>query len=108
MQTCQEVTSKGKLFEKKIKKKEQNVHVFCPTHQTVQGSTLGSILKNHTKLTELWEFSVVVKEKEIKASMKSFKFYFDCQLGERLLAQTNNLNQTFQNRDLSVKDAIIL
>ena len=40
--------------------------------------------------------------------MKSFKFYFDCQLGERLLAQTNNLNQTFQNRDLSVKDAIIL
>ena len=29
-----------------------------------------------------------------QAKMKSFKFYFGCQLGERLLGQTDNLSQT--------------
>lgn len=55
-QTCQEVTSKGKSFEKiRIEKgnKEENVQAFCPTCWTVQGSTPGSILKNHTELIEL-------------------------------------------------------
>ena len=96
--------------------KEKNVHVFCPTPWTVQGSSLGSILKNHTELIELWEFSVdIVKDTEMKAQiigvqaiMKSLKFYFGSQLGERLLGQTDNLSRTLQNRDLSAMDSISL
>ena len=33
--------------------KEKHVHAFCPTRWTVQGSTPGSILSNHTELIEL-------------------------------------------------------
>ena len=84
--------------------KGKNVHAFCPTCWTVQGSTLGSVLSNHIELIELWEFSVdIVKDTEMKARiigvqaiMKSFKFYFGCQLGERLLGQTDNLSRTCQ------------
>ena len=84
-----------------------SVHAFCPTRWTAQGSTLGSILKNHIELTEFWRFSVdIVKDTEMKGRiigvqtiMKSIKFYFGCQLGERLLGQTDNLSRTLQNRD---------
>ena len=96
--------------------KEENVQDFCPTCWTVQGSTPGSILKNHAELIELWEFPVdIVKDTEMKARiigvqaiMKSFQLYFGCKLGERLLGQTDNLSRTLQNRDLSAMDTISL
>ena len=44
----------------------------------------------------------------VQAIMKSLKFYFGSQLGERLLGQTDNLSRTLQNRDLSAMDAISL
>ena len=43
-----------------------------------------------------------------QATMKSCKLYFGCQLGERLLAKTENSTRTLQNRDLSVIYAISL
>ena len=44
----------------------------------------------------------------VQATMKSFKFYFGCQLGERLFGQTDNLSWALENRDLSAMDAISL
>ena len=40
--------------------------------------------------------------------MKSFKFYFSCKIGERLLGQMDNLSRTLQSRDLSAMNAISL
>ena len=105
-----------KKLRKEKGNKENNVHALCPTHWRVQGSNFESILKNHTDLTELWGFLVyVVKDTEMKARLigaeaikKSFEFYFGCQLGERLLDQTDNLSRTSHTRDLSVMGAISL
>ena len=60
-----------------------------------QRSTLGSVFENHTLRIELWGFLVdIIKDTEMKvrmigtqALMKPFKFYFGCQLGERLLVR---------------------
>ena len=43
-----------------------------------------------------------------KAILKSFKFYFGCEIGERLLSQADNSRLTLQDRDLSAMDAISL
>ena len=57
----------------------------------------------------------IVKDAEMKAQiireqaiLNSVKLYFDCQLGERLLSQADNLSCTLQNRALSTMDAISL
>ena len=44
----------------------------------------------------------------VQVIMKSFYFYFSCQIGERLLGQTDNLSRTLQSRDLSAMNAISL
>ena len=35
----------------------KTIHVFCPTRWAVRGETSESVLKNHTELLELWEWS---------------------------------------------------
>ena len=48
--------------------KECSCFLSCSLDNAMQRSTLGSILKNHTDLTELWEFLVyIVNDTEVKA-----------------------------------------
>ena len=66
----------------------KTIHVFCPTRWVVRGETSESVLKNHTELLELWEWSQAnvndtgLERRTIGVNfvIKSFNYFTDATL----------------------------
>ena len=89
------------------------IRTFCPTHWTVRGDSIESILVNYNALIQLWEECLTtslqpdVKRRIIvvKSQMSNFDVLFGLKLSERILKITYNLSKTLQKQSLSAAEA---
>lgn len=86
---------------------------MCPTHWTVRGDSLGSVVNNYAVLQETFEQSKnEVTDTEMKsriigvsAQMTSFEYLFGILLGVCILRNIDNLSKTLQNPEMSAAEA---
>jgi len=77
------------------------VQLLCPTHWTVRGENLSSIVSNYAILQDTFEQSInEVTDTEIKsriigvnAQLTSFEYLFGTLLGECILRNIDNLSK---------------
>ena len=89
------------------------IQLLCPTHCTVCGDSLGSVVSNYAILQDTFEQSKdEVTDTEIKshiigvsAQMTSFEYLFGTLLGECILRNIDNLSKTLQNPEMSAAEA---
>ena len=100
------------MFEKikaEVSPDTAGFRVLCPTHWTVRGATLASVIENYSVLQDLWvECIDCTKDTEMKArilgveaQMKTFRYVFGVMLGETILRNTDNLSKTLQHQHFS-------
>ncbi|XP_068227994.1 uncharacterized protein [Palaemon carinicauda] len=88
------------------------IRVLCPTRWTVKLQALESILKNYSNLQQHWgDAKDVADDTETKArlggvdsSMKTFDYFFDCNIGVQLLGYADNLAKALQATKRSAMD----
>ncbi|XP_068233467.1 zinc finger MYM-type protein 1-like [Palaemon carinicauda] len=88
------------------------IRVHCPTRWTVKPQSLESILKNYSTLQQCWgDAKDAADDTETKArlggvdsSMKTFDYFFGCNIGVQLLGYAENFAKALQETIRSAMD----
>ena len=88
------------------------IRALCPTHWTVCGDALQSILDHWSTLGHLWEECLDTRLDPdakaritgVKAQMSSYDLLFGMHLSKTILKHADNLNQTLQKQQMSAAE----
>ena len=85
------------------------IRILCPTRWTVRAEALASMADNYNALMQTWDAAKdATRDTEMKAriggvaaQMESFDFFFEVELGRKLLNMVDNLSRSLQSTRLS-------